>query len=149
MAREMITEHQVERPEIELEFAGQVKPPQVIAGVERVLGDQADIIVVEQIGILMSQAECGGWLGADDFVTLAHRLSQNADIAGGLLAGPLDVAERNASHARAALIGMDVNSYVVVLKDSDQRLGQLDVEPIRVKIDKIQDFSASTPCGTR
>ena len=47
-----------------------------------------------RFGIFVRQAEGGGRLGADDLVALPHGLGQHAHVAGGRLAGPLDVAQR-------------------------------------------------------
>ena len=93
VAGHVVAQRGVDRLQVELQLARGVHPPEVGAGLAGVLGDQPGVVVVEQVGILVRQAEGGGRLGGHDVVALADRFGQDGDVVPGQ---PPGVVERPA-----------------------------------------------------
>ena len=79
-AGRMIAQGGVDRLQIELQLAGGVHVPEVGAGLGGVLGDQAGVVVVHQVGILADQAQGGGRLGGHDVVALPDGVGQHGHV---------------------------------------------------------------------
>ena len=83
MARHVIPNRRIHRPEIKLQQSLLMQPPEIGAGLRGVFGDEPRIVVVEDARIFVRQADGGRRLGDDDLVPLANRFGQQREILGG------------------------------------------------------------------
>ncbi len=115
----------------------------ILARLERMLGDQVSVLVIQQVGILMFQAEDGGRLGRDDGVPLADGVRQQTHVLAGDLSGTLQVARRDSRHAAGRLGHWHVETDAVLLQDLRERATDVWIMMIGVQIDEVRDFQAA------
>ena len=145
VARLVITQHDVERPQIEFQLSRLMQLPQVRTSFRRVGRDEPGVVGVEQVGIFLRQTDCRRRFGRHDVIALPHSLGQQSQIAMCELAGDVQGTHRDRRHARLQLIGMHKHGNVVVLQNCNQRFAELRVVPIGIDIDEVQDFAAAVP----
>ena len=72
------------------------------------------------MGVILRQHQRRGRLGADDAISLADEIGQDADVAHCGIARRLHIAHGQRRHAATDLPGRDVHLDAVVLKNGDR-----------------------------
>ena len=100
-------------------------------------GDRQSVEVVHQPGVFPFEDEGGGRFGADDGVTVAHRVAQRPQVDQGEFAGEVEVAHRERGHARAALGDRHMHIDAELLEQQHAGLGEFGVVGVGEEIDEV------------
>ena len=139
----MIAQRRMDRFQVQFEPSLLMQPPQVRAGFGRVFGHESDAVQIQELGVFVRQAECGGWFGSDDVVALPDRFGQDGHVPGGESFGDLHRSHADRCHSTLDLARVDIDGDAVVFQDRDQSFRKLHVVPVGVDVDEIHDLAAA------
>ena len=124
MAGSVVEDAGGEGVEIELQLPFAVQLPEIAAGVARRRHDPFHVVILDQQRVVVGDRRHRGGLRADDPVTEAHGVGEDAHVGGRHPPRRREIPRRHHWHARGPLAGIDGDSDTVPLEDGDERLDE-------------------------